>query len=134
METKANPNPKGCLAAALPDEPMFILLARDADAPATIKFWAERRARRQVTEPSPELMGDSIKIAGAIDDMEAFERWRRENEGRWRTEKPRPMFMAMRDCDLEDVLIDAICNSDGIHTSPRDLARAIVMHMRKEVQ
>jgi hypothetical protein len=33
METRANPNPNGCLARAMPDEPMFILLGRDLEAP-----------------------------------------------------------------------------------------------------
>jgi PRTRC genetic system protein C len=41
--TKANPGAYDCYAAAEPDEPMFILLARDKHAPALVWLWATLR-------------------------------------------------------------------------------------------
>lgn len=43
MGTKNNPGKFDCYANAAPDEPIFILLGRDPDAPETVRFWAERR-------------------------------------------------------------------------------------------
>ena len=60
MGTKNNPAPYDCYANAEPDEPMFVLLARDVDAPATVRIWAARRFTRLVREH-----GDSDKISAA---------------------------------------------------------------------
>lgn len=43
MGTKQNPARFDCYANALPDEPMFVLLARDDDAPFRVEDWALRR-------------------------------------------------------------------------------------------
>lgn len=43
MSTKNNPKASDCYARALPDEPMFVLLARDPAALSTIEFWVKRR-------------------------------------------------------------------------------------------
>ena len=43
MGTKSNPAPNDCYARALPDEPLFVLLARDLTAPSLIERWAELR-------------------------------------------------------------------------------------------
>lgn len=43
MGTKNNPGKFDCYENAEPDEPMFVLLARDRHAPALIRIWAERR-------------------------------------------------------------------------------------------
>lgn len=68
MSTKAGPNKFDCYASAHPDEPMFILLGRDKNAPALVRQWAkERRAAG----------GDSEKIVEAekvADEMEAWQR------------------------------------------------------------
>lgn len=39
MATKNNPGPFDCLTKAEPDEPMFILLARDELAPSIVRIW-----------------------------------------------------------------------------------------------
>lgn len=44
MGTKNNPGAFDCYANAKPDEPMFILLARDRHAPRLVRLWAEIRA------------------------------------------------------------------------------------------
>ena len=38
-------DPTSCLNRAQPMERLFVLLARDAAAPATVKFWANERVR-----------------------------------------------------------------------------------------
>lgn len=45
MGTKANPAPNDCYTKAEPDEPMFVLLARDPLAPELVRLWADRRWR-----------------------------------------------------------------------------------------
>lgn len=43
MATKANPGRFDCYAKADPNEPMFILLGRDAMAPFLVRMWAHMR-------------------------------------------------------------------------------------------
>jgi len=40
MGTKNNPGQYDCYSKAEPDEPMFVLLARDPVAPILIRIWA----------------------------------------------------------------------------------------------
>lgn len=134
METKQNLSRRGCLAFALPDEPMFILLARDPDAPAAIRSWCERRARRQVLEPTIELVGDSEKIVDAVDDAEAFEKWRAENEGSWRGVAPSLLIEMIPDDELEDLIADAIADSMDVDWNSRTGARAVVRALRRETR
>ena len=42
MGTKKDPGVYDCYAKAEPDEPMFVLLARDPIAPALVDRWANR--------------------------------------------------------------------------------------------
>lgn len=91
METKANPNPEhGCLAKALPDEPMFILLGRDPGAPAAIRRWV--KYRRQLDGQ------DEGQLQAAENDAVAFAEWREENDGRWRNpDEPRGQVLIPTD-------------------------------------
>jgi hypothetical protein len=43
MATKQDPGSFDCYAKAAPDEPLFVLLARDSLAPELVEVWAERR-------------------------------------------------------------------------------------------
>ena len=43
MGTKNQPGHYDCYGNAEPDEPMFIVLARDVSAPAVVRDWADRR-------------------------------------------------------------------------------------------
>lgn len=45
MGSKLRPGAYDCYEKAAPDEPMFILLARDASAPALVEMWAHDRER-----------------------------------------------------------------------------------------
>jgi hypothetical protein len=67
MGTKNNPGKFDCYENANSDEPMFVLLARDPDAPILIRLWA---AKRKIRGENIEKVEEAYKCA---DDME---RWR----------------------------------------------------------
>ena len=69
MGTKNNPGEYDCYANAEPDEPMFILLARDPDAPALVRQWAKARWDRGERQE---------KIAEADACAKAMEDWRND--------------------------------------------------------
>lgn len=89
METKANPNPNGCLAKALPDEPFFVLLARDETGPDVIRFWADRRAQIGI---EGDRRQDAEQLTEALETADAMEAWRAENDGAWRNLAPAPVW------------------------------------------
>lgn len=66
MGTKNNPGSFDCYKNALPDEPMFILLARDPEAPLLIRLWANIRRR----------IGDDLKAEEAEKCASEMESWR----------------------------------------------------------
>lgn len=70
MATKNDPGRFDCYANAEPDEPLFVLLARDEDAPGLIDLWADVREERG--EPAD-------KVQEARDCAEAMRQWRNEN-------------------------------------------------------
>lgn len=85
MGTKNNPGEFDCYENALPDEPMFVLLARDKGAPNLIRTWctirlSEMGAGLRSVEELP-----MIREAQACAD--AMEKWRAENDGAWRDPK-----------------------------------------------
>lgn len=67
MATKNDPGQFDCYASAAPDEPMFILLARDPLAPILVRLWSELRGH---------LAGNPSKTAEARNVALAMERWR----------------------------------------------------------
>ena len=66
--TKNNPGKFDCYSKAEPDEPMFVLLARDPAARATIEAWISTRKEMGYNEPE--------KIREAINCAYEMERWR----------------------------------------------------------
>lgn len=82
MSTKQDEFRRGCFGKALPDEPMFVLLARDPDAPRLVEEWAQRRmvAVADGTRPPSDEAGvqEAMRLAH---DMRA---WRSTNDGKWR--------------------------------------------------
>lgn len=67
MGTKLVPGTFDCYANAEPDEPMFVLLARDPMAPAIVRRWAAHR------ELDPNTPREQVEEALAC--AEAMERW-----------------------------------------------------------
>lgn len=77
MGTKNQPGTFDCYANADPDEPMFILLARDITAPSLVVEWAVRREKMIDRGLKPESDRAMVKEAFALG--EAMMAWRRAN-------------------------------------------------------
>lgn len=70
MGTKNNPGKFDCYEAAEPDEPMFVLLARDMEAPLLVRIWSIFKT----------FQGEkSDKVQEAIACADAMEEWRKEH-------------------------------------------------------
>lgn len=82
MGTKNNPGEFDCYDNALPDEPMFVLLARDPDFHRLVMEWAHRRSSDVQCGLRPQ--SDMALVAEA--QACAFEgrEWRRTHNGKWR--------------------------------------------------
>lgn len=83
MGTKNNPGDFDCYAKAMDDEPMFTLLARDPASPNIIVAWAAERIR--MIERGDAPASDNRMISEALDCAANMQKWRRANEGAWRT-------------------------------------------------
>lgn len=70
MGTKNNPGTFDCYENAEPDEPMFVLLARDKHAPELVRTWA--RHRHSIAESEE----DFAKVQEALACALAMEQWR----------------------------------------------------------
>lgn len=65
-------NPDSCLNKARDGEILFVLLARDDAAPATIRFWIAERIRLGLNRPGDAKLFEAEKCAGQIEsDREA---------------------------------------------------------------
>ncbi len=68
MGTKNNPGTYDCYANAEPDEPMFVLLGRDKDAPDLVESWA---AQREVDGESPDKLAEARALAREMREWRA---------------------------------------------------------------
>jgi len=73
MGTKNNPGKFDCYHAAEPDEPMFVLLARDPQAPNLVREWANLRRLLDLKNE------DAAKVEEATMCADAMEAWFREH-------------------------------------------------------
>lgn len=117
MSTKLAPGTFDCYRAALPDEPMFILLARDASAPDRLREWADGRRKLLLAEKLERPQVDEDKawndhwkqdMAKCRDaDMIANDMvaWRACNDGVWRNVAERPPFAEINPA-LKDEIAD----------------------------
>lgn len=82
MGTKNNPGKFDCYNNALPDEPMFILLARDPSFNKLVHRWARERRYLILVGERPDGDFEMVNEAThcAVEGME----WRRTNNGIWR--------------------------------------------------
>ncbi len=64
MATKKNPGKFDCYANAKPDEPMFVLLGRDAMAGALVRLWADMR---EVRGEDPAKVAEARACADTLD-------------------------------------------------------------------
>lgn len=80
MGTKNNPGPHDCYANAEPDEPMFVLLARDEFAPMLVRDWVRRRQLRRMREARVTMTpAYDEKELEALSCARAMEQWKQEN-------------------------------------------------------
>ncbi len=80
MGTKQTPAKFDCYTNALPDEPMFILLARDPAAPLLVKNWAIRRGNQITAGERPE--SDQAMVEEAYECADKMRAWRKANDGK----------------------------------------------------
>jgi len=66
MATKNSPGAFDCYAKAEPDEPMFILLARDLAASQTIHAWITARIRSGKNRPDDPQIAEARECANAM--------------------------------------------------------------------
>lgn len=86
MGSKNKPGDFDCYGNALPDEPMFILLARDPRAPDLVEAWAGARIYDIATGKRPQ--GDMAMVEEAQQCAKNMRSWRKANDGAWRKPKP----------------------------------------------
>lgn len=75
MPSKQNPGVFDCYKAALPDEPIFVILGRDLAGPATLERWALERTKLGLTASQD----DRDRIAAALDEAKEMQEWRERN-------------------------------------------------------
>lgn len=83
MGTKLEGDP--CLESAMPDEPMFVLLARDPNMPALVRLWSSIR-RTQIAEgarPTTDLT--QVEEAERLADRAV--RWRADADEAWKKQR-----------------------------------------------
>ena len=61
-------DPSSCMSRARDDEYVFVLLARDAAAPATIRFWCAERVRRGKNAYTDPQITEALNAANAMED------------------------------------------------------------------
>jgi hypothetical protein len=83
MGTKNSPGKFDCYSVALPDEPIFALLARDINAPLTVERWAN--LRQMLIDDGFAPASDSEKIDEAREWIKIARQWRMENLNKWKT-------------------------------------------------
>lgn len=83
MGTKANPGEFDGYGRALPDEPMFTLLARDPRAASLVDAWAKWCVDAINEGERPDI--DVAKADDARRIAQAMRDWREANEGAWQT-------------------------------------------------
>lgn len=82
MGTKNNPGQFDCYKNALPDEPMFVLLARDPTFYHFVIEWAKRRG--QAIDCGDRPQEDSRIVREAYMCAGDGAKWRLNNNGIWR--------------------------------------------------
>lgn len=71
----------GCYEAALPDEPMFTLLARDPYAPELVRLWARNRGESIAAGKRPREDEEQVRLARLCADE--MSKWRDANLNKW---------------------------------------------------
>jgi hypothetical protein len=75
--TKNQPGAFNCYANAEPDEPMFVLLARDETASYLVEQWAHHRSMKIDKGEKPE--SDRAMVREALACAKAMQAWHKAN-------------------------------------------------------
>lgn len=124
MGSKNNPGAHDCYGAALPDEPMFTLLARDASAPDLIRQWASRRA---IGCDSTE---ESAKINEAMVCASAMELWRVEN---WPARKGEQVKVTTVDREVHDARVTELLQVNNREVERRRAAERRIAELERSI-
>src|SRR5262245_1483092 len=79
LGTKLKPGKFDCFENAAPDEPMFVLLARDKSAPEIVRIWAYQRRVDILKGDKPDE--DMKMVEEAMECAANMEKWRHDNRG-----------------------------------------------------
>lgn len=60
-------HPASCFNRALPDEWVFVLLGRDAAAPAAIRAWVQERIRLGKNTPGDAQVSEALNVANSME-------------------------------------------------------------------
>lgn len=71
MATKEKPGEFDCYANAKPDEPMFVLLARDKASPSAVRYWALERIKTGKNRVSDPQIVEAYACAVAMEEYQA---------------------------------------------------------------
>ena len=116
MGSKTNPGDFDCYGNALPDEPMFILLGRDPNAPKLVEDWAFGRQRDINNGVRPR--SDQPMVDEARRCAQTMREWREANDGAWRAPKSRdplrnnPVVGFMSEAQAESILAEMRANNE----------------------
>lgn len=117
MGTKNDPGAYDCYADARPDEPMFVLLARDISASDHVRSWARTRENLIRLGQKPE--SDRAMVKEAYECADAMDEWRKKRR-------------VVDDFDFEKFINQKLLwsiKTFGIDLSPH----GIVDHIRREL-
>jgi hypothetical protein len=131
MGTKNNPGNFNCHAAAMPDEPIFVLLGRDPAAPHAIECWVEERERLGKVETDD----DRDRIAECRAAQAKMRIWREANlfgpngQPTWKESREHSLEEAMRPIKFDPAGVEASGDGDEAVRINRtwllELARAL---------
>ena len=68
MATKNNPSEYDCYQNAEPDEPIFVLVARDITAPDTIRDWCKHRVQEGKNGADDDQIQAALGCANLMED------------------------------------------------------------------
>lgn len=126
MGTKNSPGKYDCYQNALPDEPMFVLLARDPSAPKLVSAWAT--IREQAIEDGARPKTDRALVEEADLCANAMEEWRKRNDGAWRQSRAQLAPPAPLPEDVEAL-------AEALHGVPlRSVARLVLADRQRAVE
>lgn len=121
MGTKLHPGEFDAYAAALLDEPLFVLLARDSSAPAMLRQWADMRRRELLKVMDRDSMDDETWLERVREDLrkctsadelaDDMEIWRRRNEGVWREQSQTRLPLEAMDALAAEAIAGAVRHS-----------------------